>query len=191
MILLRRPIALTVFLICACTVDGAVEKGTKLFNSSTGFSVTYPAAWYRIGLASQDRLNILSSESGAEGIVIKHCQAEIIVMESLGPAGATLTQLIEENNRGEVSILSRREIHRQTAEVGGCRDLKEIISEQEAVPSEDVPVRVAHIINTDYYCEVDGRKLSTLLKNWQGDNRQKNYQSVALEVAESLHLTHD
>jgi hypothetical protein len=185
MYLFLKRAAVVALLACMFVVQGEAQTHWKQFESSTGFSVMYPGSWFRIGI-SGDRLAILSSKGGAEGIVIKHGQAEIIVIELKGLATASLSQLIDKDTREEASILSREYIHNRVADSGGCRDLTEVISTQEAVPSGDVPIRVPYIVNTDFYCEINGRKFSTLLKNWQRDTRQPQYQRIALHIAQSL-----
>jgi hypothetical protein len=183
---LTKYLALTVLLTCTCPALDGAGKDWKQFSSNSGFSVSYPGSWFRIGISSEDRLSILSSNGGAEAIVIKRGQAEIIVMELKEPANATLSQLINNDLHDEASILSRRTIRNQTS---SCSNLTEVISKQEAVPSDDVPIQVPYIINTSFYCEINGRKFRTLLKNWQTDKQQEQYQHIALLIANSLHLT--
>lgn len=186
---LAKRVALVALMLVPCHgQDATRQPGWEEFKSSTGFRTVYPTSWFRIGMSSKDRLRILSSEGGAEGIVIKRGQAEIIVVELQGSPSATLSQLIDEDSREEALILSRRDIRREHVEQGSCGGLKEVISKQDAVPPDDVPVHVPYIINTDFYCEINGRRFSTLLKNWQGDKHQERYQRVALEIAESLRL---
>jgi hypothetical protein len=185
---LVKHVALVVLMLLQCRGQDAIRRpGWEEFKSSTGFRVAYPMAWFRIG-ASKDRLRILSSEGGAEGIVIKRGQAEIMVVELDGLPSATLSQLIDEDTREEAAILLRRDIHNGHAQKGSCINLKEVVSEQDAVPPNDVPTHVPYIINTDFYCEINGRKFSTLLKNWQGDKQQEQYRRAALEIAKSLRL---
>jgi hypothetical protein len=158
----------------------------KPFSSNTGFSVMYPATRFPIGI-SEDRLAILSSKGGAGGIVIKHGQAQIVVMEAQGSRTATLPQVIDYYVHG-AAILSRKDLHNESAGERGCSDLKEVISKEEAVPAKDAAVPVPYIVNSDFFCEVNGRKFVTLLRNWQGDTRQGEYRRVALHMAESLRL---
>jgi hypothetical protein len=155
------------------------------FNSSNSFSVAYPGTWFRIG-ASADRIQLLSSKGGAEGIVIKRGQAEITALEGKGSPTKTLTQVISHYTKGS-SVLLRRSVH-NAAGNEGCSDLKEIISKEEPVPSIDTPSRMLRIVNTDFFCELDGHKIVILLRNWEGDNRQKEYQRVALQMAKSIRL---
>ena len=186
-----RKSAWAVLLILVFPIQGNSEGTWKKFTSSTGFSVMYPGSWFRIGI-STDRLAILSSEGGAEGIVIKRGQAEIIVTELQGPPGASLSELIRRDLKEEFAILFRRDLNSKTQNEAGCGLLKEVVSEQEAVAA-DVPARVhvPHIINTGFYCEIAGRKFSTLSKNWKGDERQRQYQRIALQVARSLRIGPD
>lgn len=176
-------------LLLACT-SAAQDKARswKEFKSNTGFSVAYPAAWHRIGV-SEDRLEILSSPGGAEAVVIKRGQGEIIVVELHGAPDTTLSELIDQDTRSDVSILARGEIHNERAQKGACSDLKRVVSEEEPVPSKDVPIRVPYVINTAFYCEINGRRFRTLLRNWQGEKRQEEYQRIAQHVAQSLQLT--
>jgi hypothetical protein len=152
------------------------------FSSSHHFSVAYPATWFRIG-GSTDRLQILSSKGGAEGVIIRHGQAEIVVMEAYN-SSKTLPQIIDYYTQG-VPVLSRRDVPNEPGKEG-CGSLEEVISKEGAVPSADSPIRVPNIINTDFFCEVNGLKLVTLLRNWEGDERQAEYEDVALRMAKSI-----
>jgi hypothetical protein len=155
-----------------------------IFKSNAGFSVNYPSSWFRKGISKKD-LTILSSRGGAEAIIIKHGQAMISVGEAVDSSNKILPSVIDHYTLG-TEILSHREIHNREAGTRGCRDLTEIVSKEGAVPPEDVPVRVPYIVNTGYFCELDGRKYVTVLRNFEGDSRQAAYQQIALRVAESL-----
>ena len=185
---LAKRVALVTLMLVPCHGQNAIRQpGWEEFKS-IGFSVMYPDSWFRIGLASEGRLDILSSKGGAEAIVIKRGQAEIMVFESQGPSAASLSQLMDEDARGAVLIVSRTDIHNKGAGENGCNELKEVVSKHEAVPAEDVTTHVPYIVDTDFYCEVNGRRFTTRLRNWEGDKQQERYQRVALEIAESLRL---
>ncbi len=155
------------------------------FSSSNHFSVLYPAAWVRNG-ASTDRLQLRSSAGGAEGIGIKQGQAEITVMEAQESSKQTLAQVIVFYTQ-DTTVLSRKDVAGETAS-SGCSELKEVISKEPAVPPGDSTISVPTIINTDFFCEVQGRKIVTLLRNWEGDKRQQEYQQVALRMAKGIHV---
>src|SRR5262249_61823714 len=95
-----------------------------------------------------------------------------------------------DDNR-EVTVLSRSEIHNEIAHEGSCTKLTEVISKQEMVPAEDIPIQVPHFIYTDFYCEIDGRKFSTLVNNWEGDKREGHYRQIGLRIAKSIRLMQD
>lgn len=173
----------TVFIVLILTAT-AYTRNWKQFISSAHFSVMYPSAWSRVG-SSGDRLRILSSSGGAEGIIIKRGQGEILVMEAQTPLSATMPQIIKYYTTGTV-VLSRRDIHSGTIVGRGCSDLEEVVSKEEAVPAGDIPIAVPHIINTDFFCKIDGRTVVTLLRNWQGDHDQGRYQRTALQMAKSI-----
>jgi len=157
------------------------------FESSTNFSVAYPGDWFRFGV-STDRLGIRSSRGGAEGVIIKRGQAMISVTEEEGASTETLAQVIEYYAK-DTTVLSRRDIsdrsHKQT-----CGNLEEVISRGPVIPAEDASVSVPNIVNTEFFCEADGHKILTvILRNWEDDHRQKQYQQVALRMARSIRLT--
>ena len=189
MLLLLKRAAMSVVLASICPAQDEMGMRWKDFSSNIGFSVMYPASWFRIGLASEGRLDVLSSKGGAEAIVIKRGQAEIMVFELQGSPTASLSQLMDEDARGAVSIVSRADIHNKGAGENSCNDLKEVVSKHGAVPAEDVKVHVPYIVDTDFYCEVNGRKFTTRLRSWENDKRTEEYQGIALQVAKSLHLT--
>jgi len=128
---------------------------------------------------------ILSSRGGAEAVVIKRGQAVISVWEEADYLNSTLSKVMDHHIQG-TDVLSRKNIHNQNADDRDCRDLKEIVSKEGAVPPEDVPGPVPYIINTEYFCEVNGHKYVTVLRNFEGDKRQAMYEQIALRIAESL-----
>jgi hypothetical protein len=164
----------------------ASTDGWQLFNSSTGFSVSYPANWFKVGI-SKDRLQLRSSEGGAEGVGIKHGQAEIIVMEAEDSSSQTLAQVIAYYTQ-DTTVLSHRTVPAEASN-DGCSEIQEITSKEPAVPPTDSPISVPNIVNTDFFCEDHGRKITTLLRNWEGDKLQEGYQQVALQMAKSIRLS--
>lgn len=164
--------------------QGTIVGRWNEFHSSNGFSVQYPASWFRKGI-SKDRLMILSSMGGAEAVIIKQGQAVISVMEEVKYENSTLKQLVDHYTQG-TDVLSRRTIHNENAGNRGCSDLQEIVSREDAVPAQDVPGPVPHIINTELFCEVNSGKYVTVLRNFEDDKKQATYQEIALRVAESL-----
>jgi hypothetical protein len=158
----------------------------NLFTSSNGFVVKYPATWFRKG-ASKDRLLILSSKGGAEAIIIKKGQAMISVVEASRGVGSSLSRLIDQYSH-DVDVVSRRTVLDEHNDHRGCRELKEVVSREAAVPPEDVPGPVPYIVNTEFFCEVNGRTYVTVLRNFQDDTNQGYYQGVALKIAESLRV---
>lgn len=163
----------------------ASADGWQRFISSSRFSVLYPEAWVR-NAGSTDRLQLRSSKGGSEGIGIRQGQAEITVMEAQAFSNQTLTQLIGYYTHG-ATVLSRRDV---LVEAGprGCGALKEVTSREPAVPPGDSPISVPTIINTDFFCEVVGRKIVVLLRNWKGDKRQQEYQRIALRMAKGIRV---
>jgi hypothetical protein len=151
----------------------------KEFTGSARFTVTYPAAWRRIGI-STDRLDILSSAEFAEGVIIAQNEAEIIVIELPDSAGASLGELIERETQGD-SVVSHREVRGTIANNQGCKTLTELVATSEVAPG-------VHEIDTVFYCEVHGRKFATRLRNWPHDRRQAEYRRIALRVARSLRV---
>ena len=182
----QKQISVFVFSLTLSITAFASTNEWQRFDSSNRFSVMYPGAWFRIS-ASTDRLQLLSSKGGAEGIVIKRGQAEITVTEAQDSSTKTLTQVIDYYTQG-VLVLSRKHIPGETGKQG-CSDLEEVTSKEQAIPSADSPIRVPYIINTDLFCEINGRKIVTLLRNWEGDKRQEEYQEVALRIAKGIRLT--
>lgn len=174
--------------IALCVLGAAAfasADGWQQFNSSSGFSVSYPENWFRAGV-STDRLQLRSSKGGAEGIGIKQGQADITVIEAQASSSKTLAQVIAYYTQ-DATVLSHRNV---PAEAGnGCSELEEVISKEPSVPPGASPIKVPNIINTDFFCTVHGRKIVTLLRNWEGDKRQEGYQQVALQMTKSIRLT--
>ncbi len=183
--MIKKKVIVALLMSVVCTAFAASD-GWRLFRSSAGFSVSYPGTWVRNGV-STDRLQVRSSKGGAEGIGIKHDQAEITVMEAPESSKQTLAQMIAYYTQ-DTKVLSQRDI---PGEVGlhVCSNLKELISKESAVPPDGSPISVPTIINTDFFCDVNERKVVTLLRNWEGDKRQQEYQQIALRMAKSIRVT--
>jgi hypothetical protein len=186
MITQNKRVLMFLLLVLGGGMAVASADGWQRFSSSNGFSVLYPVAWVRNG-ASTDRLQLRSSQGGAEGIGIKQGQAEITVMEAQESSKQTLAQVIATYTQ-DTTVLSRKDVPGAAAS-RGCSELKEVTSREPAVPPEDSPISVPTIINTDFFCEVQGRKIIALLRNWEGDKRQSEYQQVALRMAKGIRLT--
>ena len=163
----------------------AASDGWNLFKSSTGFSISYPGTWVRSG-ASTDRLYIRSSKGGAEGIGIKHGQAEITAMEAPESSEQTLHQVIAYYTR-DTTIISQQDVPEEKVPKN-CSDLREVVSKEPAIPPGDSPISVPMIINTDFFCEVEGHKVVILLRNWEGDKRQQEYRHIALQMARGVRM---
>jgi hypothetical protein len=131
----------------------------------------------------------LSSKGGAEAIVIKRGQARVTVIELTGSPFPSLSQIIDDDAKEAVAIVSRSDINNEDARKDSCNVLRKVVSKHEAVPAADVPIRVPYIIDTDFYCEINGRKFTTRLRNWDGDAQQEAYQRIALQIARTLRLT--
>jgi hypothetical protein len=177
---MRTTMALAVVHLGMLAAVAGGQGGWARFTSAGRFSVMYPATWRRIGV-STDRLDIVSSPGGAQGVVIRRGQAEIVVMEIREPSGVPLSEVIDRDNRG-AAVLSRRELRRPGAPAaGGCGQLTEVVSRDEIGPG-------AYNIFTSYYCDIRGRRFSVLLRNWEGDVRRERDRTVALKMAWSLRL---
>jgi hypothetical protein len=109
----------------------------------------------------------------------------ISVMEASGNVSSSLSQVIDQYNEGVV-VLSQRHILSENMRGRGCREFKEIVSKESAVPPEDVPGPLRYIINTEFFCEVDKHIYVTVLRNFEDNKKQLVYQWVASQVAESL-----
>jgi hypothetical protein len=180
----KQKAVIAVFLALGIAASASMDHWQR-FVSSNHFSTVYPNTWFRIG-ASLDRLQLLSSRGGAEGVIIKRGQAQITVSEVQASAAKTLTQVINDYTQG-ASVLSRRDIP-GNASSQGCSDLKEVISREQAIPATDSPTSVPYVINTDLFCQAEAHKIVILLRNWEGDNRQEEYQQIALRMAKGIRL---
>jgi hypothetical protein len=158
----------------------------RKFRSSTGFSVRYPANWFRKGV-SKDRLLVLSSRGGAEGLIINRGQAFISVVEERKYEGLPLRALIDYFT-ARARVLSQRTVRNGDAGSRGCRVLQEVVSRAPIVPPEDVPGPVPYVIDTGYFCQIGRKRYVTSLRNFEGDKRQASYREIALRVAESLRI---
>ena len=130
---------------------------------------------------------ILSSRGGAEAVIIQRGQAMINVIEEREYARLTLSQVIGHFTWGTEVLLDRK-VRNEGAGNQGCSSLHEIISKEPVVPAEDVLGPLPYIINTEFFCEINGQKYVTVLRNFEGDRNQEMYRTTALQVAESLRV---
>ena len=128
----------------------------KSFHISNHFSVMYPGTWFPIG-ASADRLQLLSSKGGAEGVIIKRGQALITVMEPEGYSTKSLAQVIDYYTQGSSILLTKGIFDKSSKQA--CTDLEESnFKKNRPIPPEDALISVPSFVDTDFFCEVDGRK---------------------------------
>lgn len=187
MITKMKLLSLCVLVGISLVAQGGTPEEWNHFNSSKAFTVDYPSTWFRHG-AADDRLDILSSKYGTEAVGIKRNEAEIMVFEAQGSPAQSLSKIIDFYTQGAV-VLQRRDVTNKEATKDYCSTFRQVVIKEEAVPVEDVPGPVPHVIYSDFFCEVSGRKFVTILKNWQGDKRQEIFQRIALNVAKSLRLS--
>ena len=109
------------------------------------------------------------------------------MMEAPESAKQTLAQVIAYYTQ-DTTVLSQKDVPGEPVPKS-CSNLKEVISKESAIPPGDSTISVPAIINTDFFCEVDGHKVVTLLRNWEGEKRQEQYQQVALRVAKGIRLS--
>lgn len=187
MVIIKRGVLM------ACLLAGAVlafsaTVAWREFRSSKTFTVEYPADWFRQGI-SPDRLDILSSSGHLTAVVIEKGEADISVAEEPEPARRPLAEVIHYYENG-APVLLRKSISPEQPEA--CERLDEIVWKEAPVPLEDVaPSMRPHLtdfIYTGLFCQIKGRIVVLILKNWQGDKKQKEYQEIALRMAKSIRL---
>lgn len=170
----------SVLLAFGIAASAAPSMRTK-FESSAHFYVLYPSNWVRRNVPPESLL-ILSSRGGPEAVIIKHGQASISV--TAGPAGESLADTIR-RYEAESSVLSRRDVAVRPVP-RGCGDMQEIVSREPIVPLADAPISVPYVVTTAFFCRMAHRTIVTLLRNYEGDPRQRAYRQTALQVALSI-----
>ncbi len=188
MAILKRGVALAFFLVGA---TGLFPSSVvwRAFRSPDGFSLMYPSSWYRQNV-SPDRLDILSSRAHWEAVVIAKGEGYISAGEEPESPRRTLAQVIQRYERG-AKVLLRADIPESRR--GECGQLEEVVSEEPPVPPGDVPTSIrpqlTDLVYTGLFCQIKGRIIVLILKSWQGDKRQEEYQGIALRMAKSVSLT--
>lgn len=175
--LLKRAFIAALFLCVVAAANAADGTDWKRFDGGTSFSALYPTSWVTVA-ASTDRLRILTSNEENAGSLIGDGQAEIIVMVARGSVNATLAQLADQYAQDEF-ILSRRDIRNDKGDKQGCQNLREVTSKERMDSG-------SYIVTTRIFCEVNGDRFVTTLRNWQGDKHQAEYRRTALRIAKSL-----
>jgi hypothetical protein len=148
-------------------------------SEEAGFTVLYPASWYRSGSGTRglDIFNFPPSKS-VHGVVLPRSGAQLAVGRATSRT-RTLNQWINQDLRGERPI-SRRKIARPAEGAGACTELLEVAWLSAVGPA-------AYFSYTSYYCSTgDGRLYQILLTNWKGNPKQQELRNLALRVALSL-----
>jgi hypothetical protein len=180
----KKCMGIALVFIVAMSAVGSSPRW-RWFKSSAHFSIMYPENWVRINAEYPDRLELASSKGGLEAVVIKDGQANIFVSEAQHPT-KTLSGLINLYTK-DATVISRRSgmAHRDKQR---CSGLERVVLKEEAVPAEGMPTPAPYFIYTEFFCELGNRKIVLILKNWEGDKKQKEYQEVASKMAESIRL---
>lgn len=167
------------------TVSAVASPRWRWFKSSAHFSVMYPERWVRKNANYPERLELFSSKGGLEALVIKNGQANIFVSEAQHPA-KTLSALIDVYAKN-ATVISQTSVITHL-DRRHCSNLEQVVLKKEAVPAEGMPRPVPYFIYTEYFCELGNHKIVLILKNWEGDKKQREYQQVASEMAGSIRL---
>jgi hypothetical protein len=123
------------------------------------------SVWSPIGI-STDRLQIRSSKGGAEGVGIERGQAQVTVLSASESSAKSLNQVIDFYTQG-VMVLSRRDFTDRDLGKASCRSLILVISTEPAIPPEGASAPVPNIVNSDYFCAIDGHIIVVLLRNYE------------------------
>lgn len=170
-------------LICmACVfMSASASPEWKVFTSNY-FSLRYPASWRRIK-SDTGFLHIVNFSPSAEvkGLLIPPGGADIVARE-LQEHYSSIDERIESNNRFGGKIINRQVIKQLNKKAGTCAQLVEVVRTADiALP--------ARVIQTTYYCLMDGHLFIVGVSNWQWDSRQKQLQALALKIARSLRVS--
>ena len=182
-------VSLTLSFICYA----ASRKSWAEFHSSEDFSVLYPKTWIQIGAlnglgVSKKQLQIVSSRGGTQGIVIRPGQGEIIVEAIRGQRSETLDTVVSHYIQG-TSIISREVFHVSSKNPFGCQTIISVVSKESIIPAVDSPTHVPSVVYTQLFCQADQRKIVTILKNFEGDKQQAEWQAIALQMMTSVKMS--
>lgn len=193
--MMRKLLLIVVFitLVLGTICHAALRESWTEFHSSLGFSILYPRTWFRIGAlnglgASKNNLQIVSSRGGAQGVVISPGQGEITVEVVLGRRGETLDTIVSHYTEG-TRIISRDVFHVPSANQLGCRNIILVISKEPIIPAEDSPMHVPSVVYTQLFCQAGRRQIVTILKNFEGDKKQAEWQAIALQMMTSVKVS--
>jgi hypothetical protein len=164
-------------LLCA-SFAAAGNQNWKTLAMTGGIALQYPDTWWPVS-AEKERLNILSSKGGAEGVVIQKNQAQIIVSTAPQPAGDSFDRLIA-LSVGKQTVVSTAELAATAPH--GCMRLREVLSREEVGPT-------SYVSATAIFCDTGLTSVTVLLRAWQNDEQLRQYQEVALRMARSIRRT--
>jgi hypothetical protein len=164
-------------LLCA-SFASAGNQNWKTLAMTGGIALQYPDTWWPVS-ADKDRLNILSSKGGAEGVVIQKNQAQIIASTAPDAAGDSFDRLIA-LSVGKQTVVSTEELAATAPH--GCMRLREVVSLEGVGPA-------TYVSDTAIFCDTGLASVIVLLRNWQTDEQQSQYQEVALRMARSIRRT--
>ena len=160
------------------------SHGWTHFVSSSGFSTSYPSTWLRRG-DSSNRLDIVDSKQGAEGMIASPTQRNIMVFamdttESFATFRSRYTH--------GLTILRPGRNHKHDAETYACNEPEIIVGSEPTVPPEDVAKTPPNFIRTMYFCKIADKGFVTILTNIEGDVHQRPYEKVALQITRRIEL---
>lgn len=181
----RARLTIAVLLLSA-TATYSSSSTWKTFRSSNGFSIAYPSTWILLG-PEPDRLDLTSSRhESRKAVTLKEGEACIFVVKESQLPARTLSQLIESYSQG-ASKRSRREIPEQQR--GSCSQLEEVVWKERppALPGTPAYLRT-YLVSTGQFCRIGNRDITVMLRNREGDPRQRQYQRVALRMARSIRV---
>lgn len=188
MVFLKRGL-MVAFLLAEGAAASSALSGWNEFHSPKGFSVLYPVTWFQQNVSS-DRLDILSSKGHWEGVVIEKDEAYVFVKEEPRSSTKTLAEVVADYTQGTASLSSEDILGTGR---GSCDILREVVWKEPPVPPQDVPPdmrsRVTSFVYTGLFCRIGSRDIVVILKNWQGDHHQTNYQRIALRMARSIRIS--
>lgn len=169
-------LSLALFFIIQSNAPAIVSnRDWTVVSLDRGISLRYPSSWWPSSI-SKERVDIMSSKGGAEGVRIRHGQAEIIAAIVHVASKTSLDQLISQSVRDQI-LVSQDNLAASAR--NGCGYLEKVVSLDELGPG-------FFVVNTAYFCELDKVGLVVTLRNWQGDKRQAEYEGIVLRLVRSV-----
>lgn len=181
MILKRGNIAWAAasYVLGACLISPAngSDKNLETFSSKAGFSIKYPASWFRIN-AAPGNLTLISSKNREEGAVIPR-GSQMISVREIEPINESDIASTYKSKNPDDEILSISNLNFRDTDARACAKITIIKSKDEIAPK-------VYYVEDHMYCYVSDRLFVLTLDQWDSDRYDEGAYRLSINILRSV-----